>query len=84
MAYGRAFDTLSVSLQDHDLQEELDLLMELVLAANESDGPLSSDVIDRLLGVSRPTIVSQRSADDFANRALVGVGSQSQPSDRHR
>jgi hypothetical protein len=72
MAYGRAFDTLSVSLQDHDLQEELDLLMELVLAANESDGPLSSDVIDRLLGVSRPTIVSQRSADDFANRALVG------------
>ncbi|GAA1252173.1 MULTISPECIES: hypothetical protein [Oryzihumus] len=38
-------------LTDGDLQFEIELVGELVVAATSSDGPLSQDEIDRLLGV---------------------------------
>lgn len=39
-------------LTDGDLQFEIELVGELVVAATSSDGPLSQDEIDRLLGVA--------------------------------
>ena len=38
-------------LTDVDLQTEIDLVGALVLAAAHSDGPLTQDAIDELLGV---------------------------------
>ncbi len=39
------------SLTDGDLQSEIELVGDLVVAATSSDGPLPQDEIDRLLGV---------------------------------
>ncbi len=39
------------SLTDDDLQGEIDLVGTLVLAAAETDGPLSEEAIDELLGI---------------------------------
>jgi hypothetical protein len=39
-------------LTDGDLQFEIELVGELVVAATSSDGPLAQDEIDRLLGVT--------------------------------
>ena len=38
-------------LTDVDLQEEIDLVGALVLAAAQADGPLSQEQIDAVLGV---------------------------------
>ena len=38
-------------LTDGDLQSEIELVGDLVVAATSSDGPLPQDEIDRLLGV---------------------------------
>ncbi len=47
------------NLTDIDLQSEIELVGDLVVAATSSDGPLPQDEIDRLLGVQpgedRPT-----------------------------
>jgi len=40
------------SLTDGDLQSEIELVGDLVVAASSSDGPLPPDEIDRLLGVA--------------------------------
>jgi hypothetical protein len=42
------------NLTDDDLQSEIELVGDLVVAATSSDGPLSQDEIDRLLGVHPP------------------------------
>ena len=38
-------------LTDGDLESEIELVSELVLAATSSDGPLNQDELDHLLGV---------------------------------
>jgi hypothetical protein len=42
-------DPLDVSLTDNDLHEELLLLARLMLASNDSDGPLGPTAVDQLL-----------------------------------
>ncbi|GGD07581.1 hypothetical protein [Nocardioides daphniae] len=44
-------DPFDVTLEDGDLMGEVELTTNLIVAASESDGPLSRDEIDRLLGV---------------------------------
>jgi len=39
------------SLTDDDLESEIELVSELVVAATSSDGPLDQDEVDQLLGV---------------------------------
>ena len=39
------------NLTDSDLQLEIELVGELVVAASASDGPLPQDEVDQLLGV---------------------------------
>ncbi|MCX6396671.1 MAG: hypothetical protein NTV23_09305 [Propionibacteriales bacterium] len=45
-------DPLDVELEDADLLVEVELTATLIAAANESDGPLASNEIDRLLGLT--------------------------------
>ena len=45
-------DKLNVSLVDTVLLDELELTVNLIIAATNSDRPLSQDEIDALLGVS--------------------------------
>ncbi|MGL5852542.1 MAG: hypothetical protein ACRCZD_17325 [Phycicoccus sp.] len=40
------------SLRDEQLQHEIELVAELVLAALQTDGPLSQERIDAVLGVT--------------------------------
>ncbi len=44
-------DQFDVTLEDGDLLSEVELTTTLIIAASESEGPLSPDEIDRLLGV---------------------------------
>jgi len=46
------------SLTDGDLQYEIELVGELVVAATSSEGPMAQDEIDRLLGVTHPATPS--------------------------
>lgn len=45
-------DQFDVSLEDGDLLREVELTTNLIIAATESEGPLSTDEIDSILGVS--------------------------------
>jgi hypothetical protein len=47
-------DQFDVSLEDTDLLEEVELVTHLMVASTSSDGPLSQDQIDELLGIPRP------------------------------
>ena len=49
----RVRDTLDLSLHDDLLYEEIELMLRLMVAANESDRRLSQDEIDAQLGLSR-------------------------------
>ncbi len=44
-------ETHGDNLTDDDLQSEIELVGDLVVAATSSEGPLPQDEIDRLLGV---------------------------------
>lgn len=46
------YDQFDVTLEDVDLLGEVELTTNLIIAASEADGPLSSDEIDRILGVT--------------------------------
>jgi hypothetical protein len=46
---GRASDD---ELTDDELESEIELVSELVVAATSSDGPLDQDQVDDILGVS--------------------------------
>ncbi|WP_158647856.1 hypothetical protein [Nocardioides houyundeii] len=48
----RVHDQFDVTLEDGDLLGEVELTTTLIIAASESEGPLSAEEIDRLLGVS--------------------------------
>lgn len=45
-------DSLHVSLHDGELHEEVQLTVHLIIAANESDRPLSQAHVDELLGIT--------------------------------
>ena len=45
-------DPLDVELEDSELLEEVVLTTSLIAAANQSDGPLDVEEIDRLLGLA--------------------------------
>ena len=44
-------DPLDVELEDSELLAEVDLTTTLIAAANQSEGPLEAEEIDRLLGL---------------------------------
>ncbi|WP_275746210.1 hypothetical protein [Nocardioides sp. YIM 152315] len=44
-------DQFDISLEDSDLLGEVELTTNLIIAASETDQPLSVDEIDRILGV---------------------------------
>jgi hypothetical protein len=44
---------VGADLTDGALQDEIELVGDLVVAASASDGPLSEDEIDEVLGVDR-------------------------------
>ena len=46
-----AGDPFDIELEDTDLLAEVELTTTLIAAANQSDGPIPSDEIDRLLGL---------------------------------
>ena len=44
-------DPFDVELEDPELLDEVNLTASLMVAANQSDGPLPAEEIDRLLGL---------------------------------
>jgi hypothetical protein len=62
LLHGR--EALDVPLHDSELQEEVELTVLLMVAANDAAGPLAQGAVDELLGVPRhpgaATIVPQR------------------------
>ena len=50
-AAGAHNDDFDANLTDDDLQSEIELISQLVVAATSSDGPLHQDEVDHLLGV---------------------------------
>jgi hypothetical protein len=44
-------DPFDVELQDDELLDEVELTANLIVAANDSEGRLSNEDIDRILGV---------------------------------
>ena len=53
-------DQLNVPLEDAELLAEVELTTNLIIAASESESPLTQDEVDRLLGVEPPSIPSQK------------------------
>ncbi len=53
------------SLRDEQLENEIRLVGDLVLAASQCEGPLSQDAIDEILGLDDDTI----DADHVTGRA---------------
>ena len=47
------YDQFDVTLEDADLLGEVELTTNLIIAASESDGPLSQEEIDHILGVDQ-------------------------------
>lgn len=45
-------DQFDVTLEDGELLDEVELTTNLIIAASESDGPLSQEQIDAILGVT--------------------------------
>lgn len=45
-------DPFDVALEDSDLLREVELTTNLMIAASASEGPLSVEEIDRILGVA--------------------------------
>ena len=50
-AAGAHDDDFDANLTDDDLESEIELVSQLVVAATSSDGPLHQDEVDHLLGV---------------------------------
>ncbi|MGD9961746.1 hypothetical protein [Nocardioides sp.] len=44
-------DQFDISLEDSDLLTEVELTTNLIIAASESDGPLTLEAIDKILGI---------------------------------
>lgn len=57
-------DQFDFELVDEALLEEVQLTTTLIVAASESDGPLSVSEVDRILGVTQvPSVPAPRSGD---------------------
>lgn len=56
-------DQFDVTLEDGELLREVELTTSLIVAASESDGPLSQEQIDAVLGVVPAEAVGERPAD---------------------
>ncbi len=68
---------LDVSLHDDDLADEVEMTARLMVAANESDAPLGTEAVDRLLGVVPAALPrADRPATPVlpAQRALSTIG----------
>ncbi|WP_109507751.1 hypothetical protein [Nocardioides speluncae] len=52
-------DQFDVTLEDSDLLIEVELTTNLIIAASESDGVLSTEEIDRILGVVPVTAAAE-------------------------
>lgn len=59
------------SLTDGELQSEIELVGDLVVAASSSEGPLPQEEIDRLLGLKADQEADQEAADQEAGSAKV-------------
>ena len=51
-------------LRDESLEDEIELVGELVVAATVSDGPLTQEQIDQVLGVDGPDDAGSQDAED--------------------
>ncbi|GAB3076908.1 MULTISPECIES: hypothetical protein [unclassified Phycicoccus] len=56
-------------LTDDALQDEIELVGDLVVAASASERPLTDDEIDRALGIERGQCVDTDSAADRSHRS---------------
>jgi hypothetical protein len=54
-------DNLDLGLTDNDLESEIELVSELVLAATSSDGPLHQDEVDHILGLGPAKVTPVKS-----------------------
>ena len=56
------YDALDVSLHDRTLLEEVELTVQLMIAANDATGTLNQTTVDEILGVTPrpPAIVPHR------------------------
>jgi hypothetical protein len=61
---------LGTDLTDGALQDEIELVGELVVAASASEGPLTEDEIDAVLGITRGHLVARDDLHRPAKRAL--------------
>src|SRR5689334_22073916 len=59
------------SLNDEQLETEIKLVGDLVLAASQAEGPLSEDQIDELLGVAPDDATTGHDAPEPAGRASL-------------
>ena len=62
-----AHDPSGENLTDDDLQSEIELVGDLVVAATSSTGPLTQEQIDQLLGVTDP---ADEAGSDGRSRGL--------------
>ena len=67
--------SLDVSLHDQDLADEVDMMVRLIIAANESDRTLAQEDIDEILGLS-----PDRQGPRRPPRPRLGVSAQRTPS----
>jgi len=51
---GDVYDQFDVSLEDGELLREVELTTNLIIAASEAEGRLSTEEIDEILGVVPP------------------------------
>lgn len=47
-------DQFDVSLEDSELMGEVELTTNLIIAASESEGRLTQEEVDQILGIGRP------------------------------
>lgn len=63
---GPVQDQFDVTLEDGELLVEVELTANLIVAASESDGPLSQEQIDAILGVAPITAPEPRGSGTSA------------------
>jgi len=64
------------NLTDGELQSEIELVGDLVVAATSSDGPLPQEEIDRLLGVKA---AEEAAAQEAGHREEIAPGQKIDP-----
>ena len=69
------------NLTDGELQSEIELVGDLVVAATSSDGPLPQEEIDRLLGVkaAEEAAAQEAAAQEAGHREEIDPGQKIDP-----